>query len=244
MKVVAIVQARMGGIRLPGKVLKNLAGEPMLSRIMRRLLRSKLVDDVIVATSVEAQDNPIISACTAHGWAYFRGSEADVLDRYYKAAEEYDADAVVRITADRPFVDPELVDKVLYVFCDAYPEMDYVSNSFPVRTYPLGMDVEVISMKTLQRIWNEDDNPAWREHVTVFVKCHPGAFQTEVVQHGHDCSHMRWTVDTEADLAFARQIYDYFESDLFTWLDVLEAVEEHPEWARINEHILQKTTPR
>jgi len=241
-KVTAIIQARTGATRLPSKVLEELAGEPMLARVVNRTGRAKTLDAVVVATTVKPADDAIANLCKARGWQLFRGSEDDVLDRYYQTALNYQADIVVRITADCPLIDPEIIDKAINVFLTDYPSLDYVSNSL-IHTFPLGLDVEVMSFTALTRAWNEDTNPAWREHVTPYIQRHPDKFKIRDVTDDKDYSYMRWTVDTIEDLAFVRKVYDHFKNDTFSWREVLELLKEHPEWLEINRDIQQKELP-
>ncbi len=240
MKVIAIIQARMGSTRLPGKVLLDLAGEPMLSRVVNRLRRAKRLDGVVVATTTESRDDALATFCEQRGIACFRGDENDVLDRYYRAAQAHEAGAVVRVTSDCPFIEPEIVDRVVAELDDA--EVDFASNIGMPRTYPRGLDTEALPRRTLTRVWEEDRNPAWREHVTLFIHKRPELFRTRNVCHESDLSQMRWTVDTPEDFAFASRVYADFGRDDFSWRDVLAVLENHPEWSAINQAIEQKVT--
>ena len=242
MNIVAIIQARMGSTRLPGKVLKDLAGQPMLVRVVNRTCRAKTLDTVVVATTVQSRDQAIVQLCERRGWLYFQGSEDDVLDRYYQAALAFNAEAIVRITSDCPLIEPEIIDKVVSEFLSHYPDVDYVCNVLP-RTFPRGLDVEVMSFEALKRAWHEDNNPAWREHVTQYIQRHPEIFRIRNVASEENYSHMRWTVDTPEDLTFVRKIYEYFGHDNFSWKDVLRLLKLHPEWLEINQHIQQKMVP-
>ena len=241
MRVVAIIQARMGSTRLPGKVLLDLAGEPMLVRDMNRLSRVETLDEVVVATTVGPADDAIVDLCQAREWLYFRGSEEDVLDRYYRAAQEYQADAVVRVTSDCPLIEPEVVGQVVKAFLERQPELDYASNTAPERTFPRGLDIEVMRFDALERAWHKDDNSGWREHVTPYIRRHPERFETYGVLNKEDLSRMRWTVDTPEDLAFVRRVYLHFGHDRFSWRDVLSLLDKHPEWLAINQNVEQKT---
>lgn len=241
-RVVAIIQARMGSTRLPGKVLLDLAGEPMLVRVVNRSRRATTLQDVVVATTTRPADGAIVELCAERGWPCFRGGEDDVLDRYYRAAMRHQVDVVVRITSDCPLVEPEIVDWIVREFLEKRP-LDYASNTLSPRTFPQGLDVEVMAFDALERAWREDDNPAWREHVTPYIYRHPEKFALTAVMNDKDYSHMRWTVDTVDDLAFVRKVYDYFGHDAFSWQDVLSTLEEHPEWLEINRHVAQKEVP-
>jgi len=238
-RVVAIIQARMSSTRLPGKVLLDVAGEPMLARVVNRTRRATTLHDVAIATTTKPADEPIVKLCAVRGWPCFRGSEEDVLDRYYWAAKEHRADFIVRITSDCPLVEPEIVDLIVQGILERGP-VDYVSNTIPPRSFPRGLDVEAISFKALERAWREDDNPAWREHVTPYIYRHPEKFVLRAVMNDQDFSHMRWTVDTPEDLAFVRRIYGHFGHDRFSWREVLALLKEHPEWLEINRYVQQK----
>lgn len=235
-----IIQARTGSTRLPGKVLAELAGEPMLGRVVNRTHRAMRLDEVVIATTREPGDEAIAQICVARGWPFLRGSENDVLDRYYRAAVQHKADAVVRITSDCPLIDPEVIDRVVGKFVKKGP-VDYASNTIAPRTFPRGLDVEVIGFEALERAWREDANPAWREHVTPYIYRQPGKFGLRAVRHHIDYSSMRWTVDTVEDLTFVRRVYDHFRHDNFSWRDVLPVLDQYPEWLEINRHIKQKT---
>lgn len=238
-QVLAIVQARTASTRLPLKVMTPLHGEPMLTRVVRRTKRAKSLDEVLVATSASERDDPIEDLCSWEGWPCFRGSEEDVLDRYYQAAKAHAGDPIVRITADCPLIDPGLVDEVVGVYQGG--EWDYVSNTLEPRTFPRGLDAEVLSFEALRRAWEEDENPATREHVTPYLYRHPGRFRTKGVRHDEDLSYMRWTVDTPEDLEFVRHVYTAFgDDDHFTWKEVLALLEKRPEWIEINRHVTQK----
>jgi spore coat polysaccharide biosynthesis protein SpsF len=238
--VIAIVQARMGSTRLPGKVLEDLAGEPVLTRCINRVRRSEKLDEVVIATTCKQEDEAIVHLCTEHGWPCFRGSEEDVLDRYYQAALSYKAEVVVRITSDCPLIDPEVVDWLIQEFLDRQPGLDYTSNTLPPRTYPRGLDTEVIGFNALERAWQEDRNRSWREHVTPYIYRNPERFRIYSVTSETDYSSLRWTVDTPEDLAFVRCVYDHFGHDSFSWREVLGFLESNPELLQINRQVHQK----
>ncbi len=237
--VVAIIQARMGSTRLPGKVLKDIAGKPMLEHVVSRTSQVKTLDTVVVATTTRPADDVIVLLCQERGWSFSRGSEEDVLDRYYQAALAFKADVIVRITSDCPLIDPEIIAKVVNQFLSYHDETAYVSNSL-IRTFPRGLDVEVMGFNALEKAWQEDHNPVWREHVTPYIYRHPEKFKIHNVTNDRDYSYMRWTVDTMEDLTFVRRIYDHFQNEGFNWRDVINLLEIHPEWLEINQHIQQK----
>jgi len=243
MRVVGIIQARMGSTRLPGKILHEIAGTPMLARVVERLARSSTLESVLIATTTRSADDPVASLCRNSGFAFYRGNEMDVLDRYYQAAREAKADAVVRITADCPLIDPGVVDLVVGTFLENPTELDYACNFLPKRSFPRGLDTEVLHFSTLETTWREAVDPHFREHVTLFIYRHPERFRIRGLCHSEDLSKLRWTVDTPDDMAFVRTIYEHFGDDRFDWNDVLAVLNERPEWAQINAHIDQKALP-
>ncbi len=243
MNIVAVVQARLSSRRLPGKVLLDLAGEPMLARVVERTRRAKSLSAVAVATSLESADDPIATLCAERGWPCCRGSLDDVLDRYYGAARELAADAVVRVTSDCPLIDPELIDRVVGEFTGAQPEVQYASNVVPRRTFPRGLDVEVIRLDSLARAWFEDRDPASREHVTPYIYRHPERFVLHEVSGDIDLSAMRWTVDTPEDRQLALEIYRRFGHDKFGWREVVELIRREPALGDINRNVVQKRLP-
>jgi spore coat polysaccharide biosynthesis protein SpsF len=238
MKIVAIIQARMGSSRLPQKVLKDLGGASVLDRVLTRLGRSRLIEESVVATTIEPADDAIVEHCKRTGRKVFRGSEHDVLDRYYGAAKYMGADVVVRITSDCPVIDPEVTDATIRAFLDE--RADYASNT-RVRTYPRGLDTEVMTAQALERAWRESSKPYQREHVTPYIYENPGKFKLHGIENDVDCSGHRWTVDTPEDLRLLQAIYARFGGrDDFGWREVLELVESDPSLADINRHIVQK----
>ena len=238
MKIVAIVQARMGSSRLPRKVLKDLGGATVLDRVLNRLGRSRLIQESLVATTIEPADDAIVEHCERTGRKVFRGSEQDVLDRYYQAAKYVNADVVVRITSDCPVIDPEVTDATVRAFLDRHA--DYASN-IRVRSYPRGLDTEVMTVQALERAWRESTKPYEREHVTPYIYENPQEFKLHGIENDTDCSRHRWTVDTPEDLELLRAIYERFGGrDDFGWREVLKLVESDPSLAEINRNIVQK----
>ena len=241
MKTVAIIQARTGSTRLPGKVLMPLLGEPVLTHVMRRVARASLVDEAVVATTDLPSDDAIIELGAQDGWPVVRGSELDLLDRYLKAAHAHGAERVVRVTSDCPMIDPGLIDDVL-VALDR-EGADYASNTLQPRTYPRGLDVEAMTIEALEQAGREDDDPASREHATPWLWRNPDRFRHARVDHPVDLSQHRWTVDTLEDYELLVRIFDALGRDDFTWREALAMVEAHPEWSQLNRHIEQKAVP-
>jgi spore coat polysaccharide biosynthesis protein SpsF len=239
MKTAAIVQARMGSTRLPGKVLIDLGGQTVLARVVRRLRRSVLLDDVMVATTHSAGDDAIVSECQRLSVSCFRGSEDDVLDRYFQATQVCQAGVLVRITSDCPLIDPELVDETIRVFHEQ--RADYVNNT-GAHTYPRGLDTEVFSRAALERAWTEARKSYEREHVTPYFYEHSELFRVASADGPIDFGRYRWTLDTPEDLELIRAIYQRFANrDDFTWRQVIAVMEQEPELAQLNSHVLQKS---
>lgn len=238
MKVVAIIQARMGSSRLPGKVLRDLQGQSMLARVVNRVRRARSVDEVLVATTDCSADDLIVQECRRCSVPVFRGNEDDVLDRYFRAAQWTNADVIVRITSDCPLIDPEITDKTVRAFLEKRP--DYASNVM-VRTYPRGLDTEVMTAPALERAWREADQPYQRAHVTPYIYEHPGEFKLLQVSGAVDYNSQRWTVDTSEDLEFVREVYGRLGDDgEFLWEDVLALLEREPQLLELNRFVQQK----
>jgi spore coat polysaccharide biosynthesis protein SpsF len=228
----------MGSTRLPGKVLKDIGGKTMLARVVNRLRQASFLDQVVVATTDRSADDAIVDECKRMEVAVFRGSEQDVLDRYFQAAQAHQSEAVVRISADCPLIDPEVVDQVVGVFRQEKP--DYASNTLQ-RTFPRGLDTEVMTFASLQRAWQQACLPYQRVHVTPYIYQNRGFFRLRRVINERDLSCHRWTVDTAEDLELIRAIYGGFVgSESFRWTEILTLLDQHPDWFELNKHIRQK----
>lgn len=245
-KVVVIIQARMGSTRLPGKVLLDISGEPMLARVVSRCRQATMVDQVVIATSDDPSDDAIENYCLAQGYPCFRGSLHDVLDRYYQAARQFEASIIVRITADCPLIDPAVIDLVVSALIGGEQESkwDFVANRLPPpwkRSYPIGLDVEVCTYSALEKAWKEAKEAHQREHVMPYLYEQEGRFQILVLNHIPDYGDLRWTVDTPEDLALIRQIYSRFDGgDGFSWMEVIELFQHEPALAEINAGVAPK----
>lgn len=241
MRIVAIIQARMGSTRLPGKVLMDIGGKTMLAHVVDRTRRAKLLDKILVATTLNPHDERIIVECDRLGVLVFRGREEDVLDRYYQVAREYKADVIVRITSDCPLIDPEVIDTVVRYYLENRSKLDYVSNTL-TRSYPRGLDVEVFPFNILERTWREAREAYQREHVTLYIYEHPEIFRLANVKNSEDLSYLRWTVDEEKDLEFVREVYKrlYKEDEVFLMQDILYLLKREPQLLEINKEIKQR----
>lgn len=237
-RVVAIVQARVGSTRLPGKVLMPLAGRPMVEHVLHRAAAIDAVDEVVAGLPDLAEDDPLAEVARATGTRVVRGSADDVLGRYAAAAAASAAEIVVRITADCPLLSAEVSGRVLTAIADC----DYASNTI-VRTFPRGLDTEVFLREVLDSADAEARDPAEREHVTPFIYRHPDRFVLRQVTDALDRSALRWTVDTPEDMAFASAVYEALGA-LFEMRDVLSLLAERPELAAMNQGSVQKPLGR
>lgn len=236
-RTVAIIQARMASRRLPGKVLLDIAGQSMLERVVRRVRRASHMEETVVATSTNTADDPVVAECERIGVPVFRGSEDDVLDRYRNAAMAHDAAICVRIGADSPLIDPRVCDLTVLALRGSDPPVDYASNKINP-TYPLGLDVEAFTREALERTWAAASDPYERSHVTVHMYQNPAAFRLLAVRDVVDRHQWRWTVDTQDDLEFARQVFARLSgSNEFGFEEVVDLIEREPDLARINAHV-------
>lgn len=240
MKIVGIVQARMTSTRLPGKILKEVLGKPLLQYELERLSRIDLLDGLLVATTVNEDDDPVVALCDQLGVPTYRGSEHDVLSRYYEAATLHAADAVVRFTADCPLIDPELSEEVIAYYASHCQEVDYCSVD--VSTYPRGMDTEIFSMRALTEAYREGKEQAEREHVTYFIWNRPERYRLWRKESGKDWGKYRLTVDTPEDFELIAEILErlYVSEPKFELCDILGLLESSPELTRFNGKIVQK----
>lgn len=239
MRVVAIVQARMGSSRLSGKVLAVIQGDTMLARVVGRLRAATRIDDVVIATSLRSDDDAVVHEAGRLGAGVHRGSESDVLDRFLGAARAYRADAIVRVTSDCPLVDPGVIDRVVAALGR---DVDYASNTH-VRTFPRGLECEAFHRDTLERIARIATSAPAREHVTAYLMERPELFQTRQVVADDDCSDLRWTVDTIEDLTVVRALYAAIAehgSMTMPYRQLVDLARARPELAAVNAHIVQK----
>jgi spore coat polysaccharide biosynthesis protein SpsF len=245
MRTVAIIQARMGSTRLPGKVMKDLCGKTVLAHVVRRVRACSLIDDVVVATTSSPADDVIVSEAQKCGASWFRGSEDDVLDRYWRAARQFGAQVVVRVTSDCPLLDPEILRRMLEHFrkeTSRGRRIDYLSNTLEPRTYPRGLDAEAFTFDALERAWREAGEPWEREHVTPYIYGHPEFFALDAWRNDEDLSGYRLTLDTEEDWELISRIYGalYRDEEVFGLRETTALLRQKPDLARINAHVVQK----
>ena len=260
-KVIAIIQGRMSSSRLPGKILADIAGQPMLQRVFLRTSRATTVTETIFATTNDPSDDPVAEYCDFSGIPFTRGSLYDVLDRYYQTAKQAKADVVVRVTADCPVIDSGLIDNVVKALIETEDRrFDFVANRLPPpyhRTYPIGLDVEACTFDNLEEAWKKSKEAFQREHVMPYLYegveletidrqlqtgMSPRGFNIALLHHTTDFGDYRWTVDTPEDLEFMRQVYSRFDGrDDFSWKEVLDLVHNEPELMQINAAVKHKT---
>lgn len=233
MNIIVILQARMSSSRLPNKVLKLIANKPMLQLQIERIQQAKLIDKIIVATSNQREDDAINLLCEQLNITCYRGSLSNVLDRFYRVANEYNADHIVRLTGDCPLIDPQIIDSVIELHLKQ--RGDYTSNC-RIPCLPDGLDVEVFTKAALNSSWQQATKPSEKEHVTQFMRNHDELFTLIDYQYSPDLSAYRWTVDEPDDFEFVTQVYQklYNQKINFTMSDILSLLEKQPELARIN----------
>jgi spore coat polysaccharide biosynthesis protein SpsF len=231
--ILAVLQARCSSTRLPGKVLKPILGVPMLLRQIERVKRSACIEKILVATSDDPSDDPIESICEENGIVCFRGKLDDVLDRFYQAASLYLPLHVVRLTGDCPLSDPDLIDRVIRFHLQG--EFDYTSNALEP-TFPDGLDVEIFRYSCLEKTWHNARSPADREHVTPYMYRTTGRAEMGSYTNRIDLSHLRWTVDEEADFLLITRIYEalYVQNPFFATQDILDYLFQNPELLKLN----------
>jgi spore coat polysaccharide biosynthesis protein SpsF len=248
----------MSSSRLPGKILADIAGQPMLQRVFIRTSRAATVTETIFATTIDPSDDPVAEYCDFSGIPFRRGSLYDVLDRYYQSAKSAKADYVVRVTADCPVIDPALIDDIVNTLLEG--DYDFVCNRLPPpwpRTYPIGLDAEACTFKVLEKAWQEAKGPQHREHAMPYFyegvelsaasrQLSEGVssrgFRIALLNHTTNFGDYRWTVDTPEDLEFIRQVYSRFDGrDDFTWKEVLDLVHHEPQLMQINSSVKHKT---
>lgn len=241
-KVVCITQARMGSTRLPGKVLRPVKNRPLLQYHLSRLAGAESLDQIVVATTTAAEDDVIERFCRERGVAVFRGSGNDVLDRYYQCATAYDAGIVVRVTADCPLIDPALIDLVVDSYRAQQPAADYVRLN--TGYYPLGVDAEVFAFSALEKAWREADQPDFREHVTPYLYKRPDLFLCHAFhESGVEYGGYRLCVDEQPDFDLVKRILEdlYDQNPLFSYLEVVNYLQDRPDLRQINQGVKQRT---
>lgn len=243
MKVVCLVQARVGSTRLPGKILKEICGKTILHHEIDRLKKCKEIDEIVIATTDKEDDDKIVNEAKKLSVKYFRGSENDVLSRFYYAAKENNADIIVRVTSDCPCIDFEILDKMLIYFKDKYKEkqVDYLSNTIN-RTYPRGYDIEIFTFSALEKSYINAKKEYEREHVTPYIYDKTNNFLKLSFENKEDYSEYRVTLDTIEDFIVIKNIFEnlYYKNPYFKLNDVVQYLNNNLHIVDINKHIEQK----
>jgi len=236
--IIAIIQARTSSTRLPNKVLKTIVGKPMLQLQIERVKQSKLIEKVIVATSINSEDNAIEKLCQQLNTSCFRGELNDVLARYYYCAIQEKAEHIVRLTGDCPLIDAAIIDQVIRLHLDN--KSDYTSNC-RIPRLPDGLDVEIFTLSALKQSFQQAKKPSEREHVTLFMRNHAELFKQSDFQYNQDLSHYRWTVDEPEDFEFISEVYQYLypKKTNFTIQDILLLLKHHPELTKMNQKFIR-----
>ena len=231
MNIIAIIQARMGSKRLPGKMLKEIKGKPLVFYVLNQVKKSKLIDGIVLATTDTDKDRVLLETVEKIGFKTFAGDENDVLDRYYQSAKSFKGDIIVRVTGDCPLIDPRIIDKVIQRYNET--GCDYASNVDPP-TFPDGLDVEVFSFKVLENAWKEAKLSSEREHVTPYIYKNKDKFITINVENDSNLSKMRWTIDEKEDFLFLKMILDKLGNKEINMKNILDVLEKFPELSKIN----------
>jgi spore coat polysaccharide biosynthesis protein SpsF len=243
MRTIIIVQARMGSTRLPGKILKKVMGKPLLEYQIERLKKVRNVDDVVIATTINQIDQPVKELCEKLHCSYFRGSENNVLLRYYEAAIKFKAECIVRVNADCPLIDPDIVGDIIEYYHLNYNEIDYVSNILE-KSYPIGLHLEVFSMEALVRANHNANSATEREHVTPYIYRNPDLFRLFSYSIQDDLSKFRWTVDYPEDFKLIRIIIErlYQNKKDFNMLDIINLMNSDASLMQINSQFTKEQT--
>jgi spore coat polysaccharide biosynthesis protein SpsF len=240
-KILAIIQARVGSTRLPGKILRGISGKPILWHVVNRLKYSQLIDEIVLAIPASSPNDKLEVFAMENGLKYFRGSEEDVLSRYYGAATKFKGDIIVRLTSDCPLIDPKVTDHTIKTHFRS--KADYTTAE-PNSGFPRGLDTEVLNFKSLERAYQEAKRDYEREHVTPYIYQHPELFKIQSVEATGKLRRpdLRLTIDTEEDLKLIKEIYKrlYRDRNMFYTEDVIDLLDKHDKLVSINAHVRQK----
>jgi len=245
LRIVACIQARMGSTRLKKKALIKILGKTLIEHIFERLKGAEELDDIVLSTSINQENDILIKHARDIALKYYRGSEKDLISRLYQTAKKFKADAIVRITADCPLVDPNLIDKMVKIYRESYKRIDFMTNVFPP-TFPDGLDIDISPYPILKKLNAEVKNPLFREWCTVYIMENPKKFRIYNFKNSANLSAMRWTVDYIEDLAFVRKVYDALnrKDKIFNMNDILAFLKRKPQVLKINEKRIDRTVIR
>lgn len=243
LKVIACIQARMGSTRLKKKALQKILGKTLIEHMFRRLKAAQEIDEIVLATSITKENNILAKHAKKISLKYYRGSEKNLISRFYQATKKFKADVLILVTGDCPLVDPKLVDKMVKIYRKKHKKIDFVTNVFPP-TFPHGLDLEILSFSTLKRLYTEIKNPLHQEWFISYILENPKKFRIYNLKNPINLSlSMRWTVDYPEDLVFVRKVFKalYRKDKIFTMIDILKFLKKNPEISKINEKRTDKT---
>ncbi len=234
--ITAIIQARVGSTRLPNKIFADISGKPLIFHVINRLKQSKKIDHLVIATTHNPLDNAVESWAIQNKIDCFRGDEENVLSRFYYAAKKFKANIIVRITADDPFKDYEIIDKVIEKLINE--NLSFAYNNKPA-TFPEGLDTEVFTFEALEKAFNESTDSFEKEHVTQYFYRNPSLFKQQNILNEKNLSYLRWTIDDERDLEMAKTVYDnlFHKNNVFLTNEILQLIDKHPEISTINQNV-------
>ncbi len=241
LNIIAIIQARTGSTRLPNKVFLDLAGNPLIWHVVERLKSSKYLTDIVLATTNKEEDDKLERWANLCGVKVFRGSENNVLDRFYNTAKKHKADIIVRITADDPFNDSIIMDNVIEILL-TNEKIDFAYNNKPA-SFPEGLDIEVFRFDALERAYNNSLDLFEQEHVTQYFHRNLNLFKMVNYSHSENLSYLRWTIDTLSDYQMASIVYEklYQPNNIFKFQEILELINQYPEISLINNNVERST---
>jgi spore coat polysaccharide biosynthesis protein SpsF len=236
-KTTVIIQARTGSTRLPKKVLAKIQNQYLVEHVINRVKSTKNIDQIILATTNKEEDKILLKIAKKNNIIGYAGEVNNVLKRYFKCAEKFNADPIIRITADCPLIDPIIIEKILKFF--QRNTFDYVTNTLPP-TFPDGLDVEIFSFDSLKKSYNKAKLKSEKEHVTPYIRNHKKLFKTFNLKHNLDLSQHRWTVDEKLDLKFVRLIYAKMKPEKFFGMkEILSIIDKNPILSNINHNIMR-----
>jgi spore coat polysaccharide biosynthesis protein SpsF len=235
LKTIAVIQARINSKRLPGKVMLKICGKPVMWHIFHRLKQCSNLDQIVISTGPYNKNKEIHEFAKKFNISLYSGSENDVLDRIFNTAKAYDSDFVVRVTADCPFVDPKIIDRMVSFHHQNYKKYDIIVNNKPP-TFPHGLDIEVSSFEILQKMWLQIKEPNLREWFPLFVEKNPEIFRIHNIPNTSNLSHLRWTIDYPEDFEFTEKVFEqlYSSDKIFLMEDILKLLKNLPELSLIN----------
>jgi spore coat polysaccharide biosynthesis protein SpsF len=229
MKIIAALQARMGSTRLPGKMMKPVLNEPLIYRLFERVNAAKTIDQTVITSTTDILDQELALFGEKNSIGVFRGAVDDIVSRFYDTAKHFEADAIVRIWGDCPFVDPRIIDRAVKAFKEK--ELDYLNTFFPEKTFPLGLDFEIYHISAFQKILEATDSAYYREFPVEYIKANPSSFKTDSIQYHTKMDHIHLTVDYQVDLDLTERLFEalYPINPIFSLEEIIEYIDANPD---------------